>query len=727
MFQIINDFEGANCKILSVEGNTVRMDVELRDTQGDWFFWCFKVVGAAGKTLTFTFPSDARVGYYGAAVSHDYKTWEWQLSERSYKGNAFTYTFKEGENEVYFAHDMLYRPERFFDFAKKRNIEVKTLCISERGREVPYIEFGAGEELILLTARHHACESTGNYVLEGVLEALIKSPLHENFRVVCVPFVDYDGVVDGDQGKNRNGKDHNRDYEQNDAPRYASIAAIRKIVAENKLRFAFDFHSPWHWSGSNDTLFIPIKHYGDHLKRIIRFSNIFEEETLASAALPHYAADDMHPDVDWNSFGSPCFGTYMGIAGAELSFTLETPYFIATDTPFTAERGVETGRCFVCALEKYVKRSRRVGIVGDLLYETPMNEICAAGDGYDYRQLLLPAFSDILDCDFLTGNPETPYSGKELLYTHERWCFNTPEEGLFTLKKNGFDMLTFANNHCTDRGLEGLKMTCKHCREAGMDFIGISDGERNAVYIKDFGDRKVAFVNATYGTNAFANRQFLPEELTLKAVALTQPQETLAGSIHLLEPLEKIEELVQEGYDPDRAEVLPYLGAIRADIEYAKKNADYVVMLLHCGGQYNEVPDAYTRKVVERIKSFGADMVVANHPHIILPSTLEGDYFTAYSIGNLQSAVEKSEEMGRINPSYSAVLYLDFEEGVKEPSLSFSIMKICYGEKTPKTSNVYEIYRKTKDEKIKEEGIAFANRFFPDGKYTTLQRKYKIR
>lgn len=65
-----------------------------------------------------------------------------------------------------------------------------------------------------MTARHHACESTGNYVLEGVLEELIKS-LPNNLSVMCVPFVDYDGVVNGDQGKNRFQHDHNRDYDKN--------------------------------------------------------------------------------------------------------------------------------------------------------------------------------------------------------------------------------------------------------------------------------------------------------------------------------------------------------------------------------------------------------------------------------------------------------------------------------------------------------------------------------
>ena len=68
---------------------------------------------------------------------------------------------------------------------------------------MPYVTFGEGERTLLLTARHHACESTGSYVLEGVLDTLLREPI-PNTRVICVPFVDYDGVIDGDQGPEKN-------------------------------------------------------------------------------------------------------------------------------------------------------------------------------------------------------------------------------------------------------------------------------------------------------------------------------------------------------------------------------------------------------------------------------------------------------------------------------------------------------------------------------------------
>ena len=348
---VTDEFSGGNARILSVTPEKVVLDTDLRDTVGDWFFWCFKVSGAQGTTVEFQFLSTDRVGYYGPAVSYDMRNWKWQYDTPDYCGNSFTYTFSEEEDEVYFAHDMVYRPERFFAFAQSHNIILETLCISEKGRRVPYIDTKHGNECILLTARHHACESTGNYVLEGILENIFRH-YADKFRIICVPFVDYDGVVDGDQGKNRNNHDHNRDYTQEKDSVYSAVARIREIAGNTNIRFAFDFHSPWHCRDENDTVFIPIKDPG-MIADITEFSKLFEQENNPYS-LPHFTADNIMPGEKWNVQGSPCFGTYFINKGAELSFTLETPYFTAGDVMFTPERAKETGRCFLRALSKYL-------------------------------------------------------------------------------------------------------------------------------------------------------------------------------------------------------------------------------------------------------------------------------------------------------------------------------------------------------------------------------------
>lgn len=92
---------------------------------------------------------------------------------------------------------MIYSRKRFESFAETALFNVKTLCVSEEGRNILYVEAGEGVRDILITSRHHACESTGSYVLEGFAEAFARAPI-KGIRLVCVPFVDFDGVIDRD-------------------------------------------------------------------------------------------------------------------------------------------------------------------------------------------------------------------------------------------------------------------------------------------------------------------------------------------------------------------------------------------------------------------------------------------------------------------------------------------------------------------------------------------------
>ena len=344
---IHQNFIGGNIRIVKQEENVIYLDNQLRDTVGDWFYWAFCIEGANGKTLSFRFP-EHRVGYYGPAVSHDLENWHWTGSVDG--EDSFTYTFGMDESKVYFAHSMLYHPSRFVRFAESKGTQIKELCKTRKGRSVPYITIGDGEDIILLTARHHACESTGSFVLEGVLDVLSKNPV-PGAKIICVPFVDLDGVLDGDQGKARAPYDHNRDYAPTEAPLYPEVAEIRKI-ADKGVRYAFDFHSPWHKWKQNDTVFIVEKR--ERMKsEYHRFGSVFEK-SITEKSLKFYVKDNFPVDVEWNKADAPCYSQYMSdIGNARLAFTLETTYFGTPDNIFSEDKAIECGRCFARALLEY--------------------------------------------------------------------------------------------------------------------------------------------------------------------------------------------------------------------------------------------------------------------------------------------------------------------------------------------------------------------------------------
>lgn len=348
MFTIHKNFVGGNIAVKEQRDDFVLLENEWRDNLQEWWYWAFCVEGAANQTVTFAFDRDWRVGYYGPAVSHDLKEWHWL---DSVEGESFTYHFGPHENCVYFAHNLLYHPQRFYQFAEKNGLTVKELCKSRRGRSVPYFEWGDGDLTVLLTARHHACESTGSYVLEGCLEQLLKDPA-PNTKIFCVPFVDFDGVLDGDQGKFRAPHDHNLDYAEDEDPLFPETAAIRSYVAKHGCHYMFDFHSPSHKTKQNDVCFI-VQHSMEKMPQLNRFGEIFES-CITEQSVPYHHANDFEPNRTWNRTDEP-LGTITHINRPEnrIALTLETTYFGIDENKVTMDRMVELGRCFAKAFKQY--------------------------------------------------------------------------------------------------------------------------------------------------------------------------------------------------------------------------------------------------------------------------------------------------------------------------------------------------------------------------------------
>ncbi len=262
---IRTDYPGGNVKIDKIDeaAGIVAVRPDLRDTQGNWFHWDFTLSGAAGRRIHFQFPK----GYdylssLGPAISRDGgKSWRWLNNDgrRHEPVNAFDYTFAPNENETRFAVSIPYSQKdwdaAFARWRGKGGVSRGVLCKSQSGRRdtellrVPCRRRGAAKWLCVFTARHHACETTGSYAMEGVIDELLSgSPdaewMRDNADCVFVPFMDKDGVEDGDQGKNRRPHDHNRDYIQGV---YTSVRALKNLlVAESNGRqiVFFDLHSP---------------------------------------------------------------------------------------------------------------------------------------------------------------------------------------------------------------------------------------------------------------------------------------------------------------------------------------------------------------------------------------------------------------------------------------------------------------------------------------------------
>lgn len=368
--KVVKDYPGGNIHIISAAGDRVVLEQEIRDSGEWWFYWNFCVEGAEGREIVFRFSNGEVVGRWGPAVSRDGIEWSWAGSRSLLDRNSFRYSFGPYETKVFFCFSLPYQVstyERFIrGFERHPGLVRETLTRSERGRDIPLVLIGseAADFHVFLTCRHHACESTASYLLEGLMRFLLEEgepELLRQFRFHILPFVDIDGVENGDQGKARRPHDHNNDYV--DKPLYRFTQAFIPYVEKWKPVVGFDFHSPWKWGGRNDVPFL-CKMGGRSDREIDRFSRILQktvENDPAPDKIIYRAENNIEAGQEWNIVSDHCCDAFFLRSGARMGCTLEFPYSGEGEVPYTRLNMREFGHSFGRALETYLLAKETAG------------------------------------------------------------------------------------------------------------------------------------------------------------------------------------------------------------------------------------------------------------------------------------------------------------------------------------------------------------------------------
>ena len=101
-----------------MSNDTVYVHQDLRDTEGDWFYWAFRARGFQGRTVTFVFTKSVAVGVRGPVVSFDQGKTYGYADATDVTRNKFTFAFPKDAKEVWMYECFPYTPEMWASFVE---------------------------------------------------------------------------------------------------------------------------------------------------------------------------------------------------------------------------------------------------------------------------------------------------------------------------------------------------------------------------------------------------------------------------------------------------------------------------------------------------------------------------------------------------------------------------------------------------------------------------------
>lgn len=340
----------------------------------------------------------------------------------------------------------------------------------------------------------------------------------------------------------------------------------------------------------------------------------------------------------------------------------------------------------------------KISFLGDIMCELPLLRAYKRSGDKVFYQLFEDTAALLENSDFVVGNLETVCAGRNMRYTNELYSFNTPDSFLDVIKKSPIDLVLLANNHCFDRGEFGLERTINELKVRGIQYCGASlkkDGTNN-LPIFDIGDVRVSFYSLTESTNYYSNRVLAKETTTVKLNTMRDNNRNVySGAIYPREQNLKqkkrmfneetrirIKKLFGREYNWERSDdfldetaLTCYLSEIKKEITYGNNNSDVTIVCPHMGGQFNRRIGNFSSYMMEKFVQYGADAVIASHPHIVQCANYIKNVPIFYSLGNFSMSPSSVYLLNEGLPQYGIIAHL-YISNKKIDRTTFSVVMI---------------------------------------------------
>lgn len=257
-------------------------------------------------------------------------------------------------------------------------------------------------------------------------------------------------------------------------------------------------------------------------------------------------------------------------------------------------------------------------VAGDFV---PQNRLVTLLDKNDFASVFGEVKDTISSVDYAIVNFECPVGCDS--FNPIKKCgpnLKCNRNAVEAVKWAGFDCCTLANNHILDYGADGLRETVKCCTDAGLETVGVGDNmyEASKILYKEINGQILAVINCCEHEFSIAT-------------------EIKAGA----NPLNP----VQQFY------------AIRE----ARQKADIVLVVVHGGHEYHQLPSPRMVSLYRYFVDCGADAVVNHHQHCYSGFEEYNGKPIFYGLGNLcfDSISKKVHEIW----NYGYMVKMCFEGG----------------------------------------------------------------
>ena len=261
-------------------------------------------------------------------------------------------------------------------------------------------------------------------------------------------------------------------------------------------------------------------------------------------------------------------------------------------------------------------REAKLTFVGDFLFEAPF--FSAVDNGYDkdsYFKLVKKYFEDD---DLSVGNMEVVIGNDKMKVSGDNYNFCAPHYIGELVVSLDMQVLSTANNHTFDRGIEGINTTLDFFDGTDIVTVGTyrSQQDRETPRIVEKNGIKFGFLAYTLSTNQIVPTQYR------NLVGLYRNPET-----------RKVND--------------EYKSLIAKEMSALRPQVDVLIVMMHWGTEFTFEPNSEQKEMAKFLNENGADIVYGSHSHSVQPVEFIDDEHKTLVFNSLGNFASQDDDIAR--------------------------------------------------------------------------------